>query len=107
MTARRLRLLLPVAGLIAAFVLAVTPQWYRSPGGFQGKAGLVESQVVGCGITLAPRNPHPPPGANDACDRQHVIRVAAIVIVVFLGLMLGAIAASVERLGRRRRNATR
>lgn len=76
--ARRLTLI-AAALLVVAALLALIPQWYRSPGGYQGeKAGVVESKVVGCGIALAPRNPPPPPGTDDQCDAQHTRRGAMI-----------------------------
>lgn len=91
--------LILVAGLLIVLVLAVTPQSYRSPGGFQGeKAGVVETQVVDCGITLAPKNPTPPPGSNEECDAEHTQRGVLIAIAVAATLLVFAI----DRLVRRR-----
>jgi hypothetical protein len=81
------------------------PQWYRSPGGYQGeRVGHVESQLVGCGITFWPKNPPAPPGTDDMCDAQHTRRGAMVVIVVLLGFTLGAIVALGDRLARRSRS---
>ena len=83
MTLDRPRKLIFIAGLLVVTILAVTPQSYRSPGGFQGeKVGVVESQVVGCGIALAPKNPTPPPGSNEECDAQHTRRGVLIAIAI-------------------------
>ena len=89
-----------LAGLLVVLVLAVTPQSYRSPGGYQGaKVGVVESRLVDCGITLAPKNPPPPPGSNDECDSEHTRRGALITIVIAATFLVF----SIDRLDRRRR----
>ena len=96
--ARRLNMI-GVAFVIVAVLLALIPQWYRSPGGYQGeKAGVVESKVVGCGITFAPRNPPPPPGTDDQCDAQHTRRGA----MVAASLTGAAVFGVLGRLARRR-----
>ncbi|MGH2794981.1 MAG: hypothetical protein ACRDKG_11840 [Actinomycetota bacterium] len=89
-----------IAGLLLVVFLAVTPQSYRSPGGFQGeKVGVVESQVVDCGITLAPKNPLPtPPGSNEDCDAEHTQRGVIIALAIAATLLVF----SIERLVRRR-----
>ena len=88
-----------LSGLLIVLVLAVAPQSYRSPGGFQGeKAGVVESQIVDCGITLAPKNPTPPPGSNEECDAEHTQRGVLIAIAVAATLLV----VSIDRLFRRR-----
>lgn len=95
---KRGKLILP-AGLLIVVILAVTPQSYRSPGGYQGeKAGVVESQIVDCGTTLAPKNPPPPPGSNEECDAEHTRRGVLIAIAVTATLVLF----SIDRLFRRR-----
>jgi hypothetical protein len=91
--------LILLAGLFIVVLLAVTPQRYRSPGGFQGeKAGVVKSQIVECGITLAPKNPTPPPGSNEECDAEHTQRGVLIAIGVAATLLVF----SIDRLLRRR-----
>ena len=91
-----------VALVIIAAILAVTPQSYRSPGGYQGeKVGVVESKTVSCGIALAPKNPPPPPGTDDQCDAQHTRRGAMIVMALFGAL---ALAVAGRLLGRRPRH---
>ena len=91
MSTRRLWILIAMSGAIAALVLAVTPLSYRSQGGVQKDVGFVESRTVDCGIAIAPKNPTPPPGANEDCDKEHTRRgvtIAMVLLFTFLGATL-------------------
>jgi hypothetical protein len=101
MSARRLWILVAVSGVIAALVLAVTPLSYRSPEGVQKDVGFVESQAVDCGTAVAPKNPAPPPGANEDCDKEHTRRGVTIAVV----LLSTFIVAPIIAFGRRLRKA--
>jgi hypothetical protein len=102
MAARRLWILVGMSGVIAALVLAVTPLSYRSPEGVQKDVGFVESQAVDCGIALAPKNPTPPPGANEDCDKEHTRRgvtITGVLLFTFLVVMLIAFGPRLRKSG--------
>ncbi len=92
MTTRRFAVLILTCGLIAAFVLGLTPLSYKSVEGIQKDVGFVESQDVACGRAFKLDYQTAPPGSADECTPEVVGRWILILIAAGgAGLLAGGV----------------